>query len=80
MAYNAEVRMQWRATSARLLELGYRTPTRILDDRQSEKLDRSTSDERPVLFPWIVPLRNTIHARVISRREVDRRLRKLART
>jgi hypothetical protein len=31
------------------------------------------------LFGGVVPLRNTIHARIISRQEVDRRLLKLMR-
>jgi hypothetical protein len=77
MAFDPEIRAQWQARSARLLKLGHRTPTRMPDNPQSEKLDRSTDDARPVLFAGHVPLRNTIHGRVISRQEVDRRLLKI---
>jgi hypothetical protein len=79
MSFDPQIRAQWQARTARLLKQGYRAPIRLPDNPRSEKLDRSTNDERPVLFGGIVPLRNTIHARVISRQEVDRRLLKLMR-
>lgn len=79
MSFDPKVRSRWKARSARLQEKGYRAPTKIEDQPETEKLDRSTDEPRPVLFADIVPLRNTIHARVVSRAEVNRRLWKLCR-
>jgi hypothetical protein len=78
MTFDPEVRERWKARSARLLKLGFRHPTR-LDTPESEKLDRSNDEPRPIVFPDLVPLRNNIHARVITRREVERKLTKLTR-
>jgi hypothetical protein len=79
MPFDPQVRARWKARSERLRAAGHRVPTRLEDRPETEKLDRSTDEPRPILFGHIVPLRNTIHARIVSRAEVNRRLWKLCR-